>query len=133
MQGTMRTTPILLALVVAAACADPVHPDHAATNPGGGGIRPSIVTANGVASTITIDGTQAVINTGSNWSAGGTHVGLQFPVNPHRGDAIVATWTWRGTRNTITTVTDHLEDGTPVGNTYTLVDYATANGWSVAT
>jgi hypothetical protein len=60
-------------------------------------------------------------------------VGLQFSQNPHLGDAIIATFLWRGSTNTITTVTDHLHGGTPVGNTYTLVDYVTADGWSMAT
>src|SRR6185503_1318802 len=57
------------------------------------------------------------------------------PVNPHVGDAIVATFFWIGSTNTITQVTDHLENGdqTPVGNTYTLVEYVTAGGLSMAT
>jgi len=62
-------------------------------------------------------------------------VGKDFPTNPHVGDAIVATFFWHGTANTITTVTDHFCDAnnTPVGNTYTLVDYVTAGGYSMAT
>src|SRR6267142_2471951 len=49
--------------------------------------------------------------------------------------AIVATFFWRGTTNSINTVTDHLCDinGTPVGKAYTLVDYVTAGGYSMAT
>lgn len=55
--------------------------------------------------------------------------------NPHLGDAIVATFFWRGSTNTITKVWDHLSDvaATPAGNTYTLVEYVTAGGFSMAT
>jgi len=62
------------------------------------------------------------------------HIGKGFdPVNPHLGDAIVATFFWFGSANTITEVTDHLANGTPVGNHYTLVEYVTAGGLSMAT
>ncbi len=73
------------------------------------------------------------MNTGTGWSNGGTHVGKSFDANPHLGDAIVVTFYWQGSTNTITEVTDHLEDDTPVGNAYTLVDYNTAGGYSMAT
>jgi hypothetical protein len=66
----------------------------------------------------------------------GTEIGQGFnPTNPHRGDAIVATFFWAGSTNTITKVVDHLSDadGTPVGNTYTLVEYVTAGEFSMAT
>ena len=55
------------------------------------------------------------------------------PRNPHHGDAIVATFFWSGSRAVITSVTDRLSDGTPVGNTYTPVEYDTAGGMSIAT
>src|SRR6266571_6942237 len=64
------------------------------------------------------------------------HIGKGFdPVNPHLGDAIVATFFWFGSANTIQEVTDHLSDAaqTPVGNHYTLVEYVTAGGLSMAT
>ena len=62
------------------------------------------------------------------------HIGKGFdPVNPHLGDAIVATFFWFGSSNTIQDVTDHLADGTPVGNHYTLVEYVTSGGLSMAT
>jgi hypothetical protein len=86
--------------------------------------------------TITLDQQSSVLNDGTAWPGGGTHVGKDFgPTNPHLGDAIVATFFWRGTTNTITAVTDHLCDvnNTPVGNAYTLVDYVTAGGYSMAT
>lgn len=71
----------------------------------------------------------------------GVHIGKGFDVNPHLGDAIVATFFWAGS-NTITTVADHLcdtapqpngQEGTPVGNSYTLVESASAGGISMAT
>jgi hypothetical protein len=74
-------------------------------------------------------------------SESGYHIGKGFDANPHLGDAIVATFFWAGP-NTITTVTDHLCDtemqptgyeGTPVGNTYTLMESASAGGISMAT
>jgi len=55
------------------------------------------------------------------------------PRNPHHGDAIVATFFWRGSRTVITSVTDRLSDGTPVGNMYNPIDYDTAGGMSMAT
>lgn len=71
----------------------------------------------------------------------GYHIARHFNANPHLGDAIVATFFWEGT-NSITSVADHLCDtamqpsgypGTPVGNTYTLVESASAGGISMAT
>jgi len=57
------------------------------------------------------------------------------PTNPHRVDAIVATFFWPGSTNIIDSVTDHLtQPGWPtVGNKYTLVEYTTAGGISMAT
>jgi hypothetical protein len=56
------------------------------------------------------------------------------PTNPHHGDAIVATFFFPTTTgNIITRVTDHLTNGTPVGNTYQLVDFVTAGGIGMAT
>ena len=55
------------------------------------------------------------------------------PVNPRHGDAIVVTFFWLGSTNLIQSVTDYLANGTPVGNTYTLVEYVTSGGISMAT
>ncbi len=57
------------------------------------------------------------------------------PTNPHHGDAIVVTFYWVGSTNIITRVYDHLSDAawTPVGNTYTLVEYVTDGVLSMAT
>ncbi len=64
----------------------------------------------------------------------GTLLGKGFnDVNPHHGDAIIATFFWVGSTNIITSVTDELSSGTPVGNTYNLVEYVTSGGISMAT
>lgn len=57
------------------------------------------------------------------------------PQNPHVGDAIVATFYWVGSTNIIDSVTDVLTTTpySPVGNKYTLVEYVTAGGISMAT
>jgi hypothetical protein len=65
----------------------------------------------------------------------GTDIRKGFnPYNPQTGDAVVATFIWKGTTtNVITSVIDHLTDGTPVGNTYNLIEYRNAGGLSMAT
>ena len=57
------------------------------------------------------------------------------PTNPHHGDAIIATFYWIGSTNIIDSVSDVLTTApyTPVGNKYTLVEYVTAGGYSMAT
>ncbi len=58
------------------------------------------------------------------------------PTNPHHGDAIIATFFWLGSTNIIDSVRDVLTTApsyTPVGNRYTLVEYVTAGGYSMAT
>jgi hypothetical protein len=109
------------AFVLAAACRESVGPRREVA-PG----PPSFATA--AATGITLDQYNAV------QSERYAEIGQGFnPTNPHVGDAIVATFFWRGTTNTITRVVDHLADGTPVGNTYALVEYVTAGGFSMAT
>ena len=57
------------------------------------------------------------------------------PANPHRGDAIIATFYWVGSatiqsvRDVITTSPEY----TPVGNTYTLVESVSNGGYNMAT
>ena len=110
------------AVVLAAACTESVGPRREAV--------PSepLSFATGTAAGITLDQYAAV--TSESYS----EIGQGFnPTNPHVGDAIIATFFWRGTTNTITNVVDHLADGTPVGNTYTLVEFVTAGGFAMAT
>jgi len=113
-----RTT--LVALVLAAGCRDSVSPEH----PGLPAPRFAVA-----------DGTGIVLDQQSGTLGEyGVHIGKGFELqNPRPGDAIVATFFWLGSTNTITEVADHLADGTVVGNHYTLVEYVTASGISMAT
>src|SRR5260370_35693356 len=122
--------PLCAVTILTVACSESLGPVglDAASTPGAG--------ATTTGSGITLDQASGVLNEGVAWGQGGTHVGKGFePTNPHLGDGIVATFVWRGTSNTITTVADHLCDpnNTPVGNTYTLVEYVSAGGSSMAT
>ena len=123
----MRGT-LLGLLLLLAACSDAVSP--ARHDPG----APRFAT---VASTTGIRLDQMV----GELSESGYHIAKAFATNPHLGDAIVATFFWSGP-NTIVSVADHLCDdvpqpsgypGTPVGNTYTLVESVSAGGISMAT
>jgi len=57
------------------------------------------------------------------------------PTNPHRGDAVIASFFWVGAatiqsvRDVITTSPEY----TPVGNTYTLVESVSTGGYNMAT
>ena len=119
---------LLAIALLAAGCRDAVGPQPH-------GVRvPQLATTAGAG--IALDQQNGVFGDAIPWGNGGTHVGKGFdPQNPHVGDAIVATFFWVGSTNTITTVTDHLSDAaqTPVGNTYTLIDYVTLGGISMAT
>ena len=105
---------LLAAALLPAACSDSVSPEHALPS------TPTFaVTANQVNGVVGESGN--VIIKGFN------------PTSPHHGDAIVATFYWFGSSNIITAVTDHLTNGTSVGNTYTPVEYVTSGGISMAT
>jgi PKD repeat protein len=99
-----------------------------ATNPTGATSNPFNITT--PATSITLD------RVGGTLGETGRRLVKGFnTVNPHRGDAIVVTFFWVGSINIIDSVTDHLtQTGWPkVGNTYTLVDYVTLGGISMAT
>ncbi len=127
-RGVLIRSTMLAGAVLLAACSDAVSPAHHDRG------LPAFATTAGTG--IMLD--QVVGTLGEN----GYHIGKGFePTNPHLGDAIVATFFWSGT-NTITTVADHLcdavpqpdgNDGTPVGNTYTLVESVSSGGISMAT
>jgi hypothetical protein len=110
--------------LLAAGCSDAVGPAR----------RPLRLADSEAAPTgIALDQQNGTFGSGTQFESG-THIGNGFnPRNPHVGDAIIATFFWRGSTNVITSVTDHLADGSPVGNTYTLVEYVTAGGFSMAT
>jgi len=113
-------TRVLAAVLLAAACSDSVSPARR----GPGGPQFDAATAPGI----------AFDQANGSLAESGTALGQWFsPTNPHNGDAIVATFFWRGSTNIITSVTDRLSNGTPVGNTYTLVEYVQASGISMAT
>ena len=117
---TVARLPRLLAVALfAAGCRDAVGPErHAPSGPQFATVAtaPALDQVNG-----TLGGSGTALLKGFN------------PTNPHVGDAIIATFFWLGSTNIITSVTDHLTDGTPVGNPYTLVEYVTAGGISMAT
>ena len=122
---TRYVVSLLAAALVAVACSDTAGPRQASPR----------FSAAATTTGITLDQTTGVLPDAEAWPAGGTHIGKDFPTSPHLGDAIVVTFFWRGTTNTITTVSDHFCDAssTPIGNTYTLVEYVTAGGYSMAT
>src|SRR5213594_1015389 len=111
---------LLAAALFAASCGESVGPQR---------LRPPEL-ATAVGAGIVLDQFTGVLG------ETGDTIGQGFnPTNPRRGDAIVATFFWAGSTNTITKVRDHLSDAdqTPVGNTYTLVEYVTVGGISMAT
>jgi len=107
---------ILGAALLAAACSDSVGPERA----GPGAPRFDVAASGGTAPS------------GSLGESGNSFVAA-FTTNPHHGDAVVATFFWLGSSNIITTVTDQLANGTPVNNTYRLVEYVQSGGVSMAT
>ncbi len=105
-------------LLLAAGCSDAVGPDRAALG------APLFAVAAGGAAFDQQGGTLGERD-------------LQFrkgfdAANPHLGSAIVATFFWYGSGH-ITSVSDNLSNGTPVGNNYQLVDSVRAGNISMAT
>jgi hypothetical protein len=77
---------------------------------------------------------QALVLDGTLNESGSTLGQGFYPTNPNLGDAIIATFMWKGpTNNVIASVTDRLSSGTSVGNTYDLVEYVTNGDVSMAT
>ena len=120
------------AVLLAGACREPISPEN---NPGPApsSLTPAFAVLAPGSSRITLN----QVN-GSLYYSDATFIRKGFnPTNPHRGDAIVATFYWVGGpgTNIITSVTDMLTDAnfTPVGNTYTLVDFVSSGGISMAT
>src|SRR5213596_2212324 len=112
----------LAVVLIAIACTESVGPER--RNPG---VPLFSYSANGIAldkETGTLSGSGRLLIKGFN-------VG-----NPHHGDAIIATFYWLGSSNIIDSVRDVLTTApsyTPVGNTYHLVEYVQAGGYSMAT
>jgi len=97
---TTAALPSLMAMaLLAVGCRDAVSP-----SPHGLG-APAFATTAGAG--IALDQQNGVFGDAIPWGNGGTHVGKGFdPRNPHNGDAIVATFFWLGSTNTIVTVTE---------------------------
>ena len=107
-------TGLLAIALLAAGCGEPVAPSRR------------------IALLPTLDVTNDQNN--GTFGASGTQILKGFnPTNPHLGDAIIATFFWIGSTNVIISVTDHLANGTPVGNSYAFVEYVSAGGISMAT
>ena len=124
---TFALAGILGAGVLAAGCREPAA--FAPRDPGATTYTSAGTIASDVAA-ITLDQQNSTLG-----ESGRRFVKGFNPVNPRNGDAIVVTFFWVGSTNIITSVTDHLTSTNwpPVGNTYTLVEYVTAGGISMAT
>jgi len=112
---------LLAVTLLAVGCREAAGPER--------GARPSPELATTAASGIALDQLNGTLN------ESGTALAKGFnPTNPHTGDAIIATFFWIGPPDIITSVTDYLATvpNTPVGNTYTKVAAASANGISMA-
>jgi hypothetical protein len=115
---------LMSAALLTAGCNDVVSPERLSLERHG----PSAPTFAAAATSIALDQVNGSLG------ASGTAILKGFnPTNPRLGSAIIATFFWLGSTNIITSVGDHLTDGTPVGNTYTFVDYVTIDGISMAT
>src|SRR2546425_2674710 len=108
---------VLAAVLIAAACSDAVSP----LQPGSPGTPLLDVVASGAPN--------------GGLGQNGTAITARFVRNPHRGDAVIATFFWLGSINIVDSVTDFLTDAssTRAGNTYQLVEYVGAGGISMAT
>ena len=116
---------VLVGAGLGIACSEPVSAPVSAPAPA----FPSAVTS-APGARITLDQWNGTL------SQNGTMIIKGFnPKNPQLGDAIVATFFWLGSTNTIDSVTDVLTTSpyTPVGNRYQLVEYVTTGGISMAT
>ena len=124
---------LLAAALFAAGCSEPTGPARVSPAPGNPGAV-AVETGGGLASATSSGIVLNQVN--STLGLSGTTLIKGFnPTNPHHGDAIVATFFWFGSTNVIDSVTDVLTtpDFAPVGNKYTLVDYVTTGGISMAT
>lgn len=123
-----RTLSLSAVALLAASCRDAVAPLPHGDEP----LRFQAVhtSAAAITSGLTLNQTNATLNESGTMLIKGFN-----PTNPHHGDAIVATFIWVGSSNVITAVNDVLtSNGYPVvGNQYTLVEYVTSGGISMAT
>ena len=132
----MRTQPTIKYLatflgvaLLATACSEPVGPGSRASSTNPGLATPSFATTAQLSSGIALDQLNSTLGTTDRLLIKGFN-----PTNPHRGDAIIATFYWTGPA-TIDSVRDVLTTNpyTPVGNTYTLVEKVSTGGYNMAT
>ena len=124
--GTMTRVFALAALVAwATACTDSAGPSERQSQLP----RFAISAAPAASSGITLDQVNGTLGESGRILVKGFN-----PTNPHHGDAIVATFFWRGTAR-IDSVGDVITDlnFSRVGNTYTLLEQTSAGGYSMAT
>ncbi len=124
-----KLSAFLAAALLATACSESIGPADSAHKPFQW--TPAFATVANGSSGIALDQQNGTLG------ESGTLIIKGFnPTNPHRGDAIVATFFWVGSTNIIDSVVDVLTTAptyTPVGNRYTLVEYVTSGGYSMAT
>jgi len=123
MSFRMMVAGVVGAVLVAAACREPMSP----TVPRH--LLPSYAVVNGAAG-ITLDQQNGALGESGTLLIKGFN-----PTNPHHGDAVIATFYYAGSTNIIDSVADVLTTApyTHLGNKYTLVEYVTAGGYSMAT
>jgi hypothetical protein len=129
-QSTIKYLATFLGVaLVAAACSEPVGPGNRASSTNPGLLTPSFATTAQLSSGIALDQLNSTLGTTGQLLIKGFN-----PTNPHRGDAIIATFYWAGPA-TIDSVVDVLTSApfTPVGNKYTLVERVSAGGFTMAT
>jgi PKD repeat protein len=117
----IKSKELVVAALLAAGCSDALIPSQRATE------LPSFATEAG--GSIALWGFNGTLPPQS-----GTTLGKEFnPENPPLGSTVVATFVWVGSTNVIDSVADFLWTGRRVGNRYTLVEYITLGGISMAT
>lgn len=130
MRNQTRVTAAVLGAALLASCTESTSPPRQAP--------PSTVPPSSFFAAVTAPGSGISLDqVNGTFNASGTTLIKGFnTTNPHNGDAVVATFFWVGSGpNLITSVTDVLTmSGFPVvGNTYTLVEYVSSGGISMAT
>src|SRR6185503_5653133 len=129
-QSTIKYLATFLGVaLLATACSEPVGPGNRASSSDPRLATPSFATTAPLSAGIALDQLNSTLGTNGQLLIKGFN-----PTNPHRGDAIIATFYWTGAA-TIDSVVDVLTTNpyTPVGNRYTLVEKVSAAGYNMAT
>jgi hypothetical protein len=129
-QSTIKYLATFLGVaLLATACSEPVGPGNRASSSDPRLATPSFASTAQLGAGIALDQLNSTLGTNGQLLIKGFN-----PTNPHRGDAIIATFYWTGAA-TIDSVVDVLTTNpyTPVGNRYTLVEKVSAAGYNMAT